>query len=71
MEGKEEGGVRNLNPSMMTNRELFTEYERSDKARQHPLVEEMTKRIGRKMITKEVVPLFKQYKLNGAGDKYN
>lgn len=59
------------NPSMMTNRELFTEYERSDKTRQYPLVEEMTKRLGRKMITKEVVPLFKQYKLNGAGDEYN
>ena len=63
--------MRNHNPSMMTNRELFTEYERSDKAQQYSLVEEMTKRIGRKMITKEVVPLFKQYKLNGAGDKYN
>ena len=59
------------NPELMTNRELFTEYERSDKAGQYPLIEEMTKRIGRKMITKEVVPLFKQYKLNGAGDKYN
>lgn len=70
MEGGE-SGMRNHNPSTMTNRELFTEYERSDKAQKYPLVEEMTKRIGRKMITKEVVPLFKQYKLNGAGDKYN
>jgi hypothetical protein len=69
MEG-EQGGMRNNNPSTMTNRELFTEYESSDKAQQYPLVEEMTKRIGRKMITKEVVPLFKQYKLNGAGDQY-
>jgi hypothetical protein len=67
---KEEDGMER-NPSTMTNRELFTEYERSDKAQQYPLVEEMTKRIGRKMITKEVVPLFKQYKLNGAGDQYN
>ena len=66
---KEEDGMKR-NPSTMTNRELFTEYERSDKAQQYPLVEEMTKRIGRKMITKEVVPLFKQYKLNGAGDQY-
>lgn len=68
---KEKNGMKNRNPATMTNRELFTEYERSDKTRQYPLVEEMTKRIGRKMITKEVVPLFKQYKLNGAGDKYN
>ena len=60
-----------LIPSMMTNRELFTEYERSDKAGQYPLVEEMAKRIGRTMITKEVVPIFKQYKLNGAGNEYN
>lgn len=66
---KEDGGMK-LSPSMMTNRELFTEYERSNKSEQYPLVEEMTRRIGRKMITKEVVPLFKQYKLNGAGDQY-
>ena len=58
-------------PSAMTNRELFTAYERSIKADQYPLVEEMTKRIGWKMITKEVVPVFKQYKLNGSGDRYN
>jgi hypothetical protein len=71
MEGKEEDGMRNHNPSMMANRELFTEYERSDKSGQYFLVEEMTKRLGWKMITKDVVPVFKQYKLNGAGDKYN
>lgn len=63
--------MRKRNPGLMTNRELFTEYERSDKAGQYPLIEEMTKRLGRTMITREIVPMFKQYKLNGAGDKYH
>lgn len=58
------------NPSMMTNRELFTRWEGSKKSERYPLVEEMTKRLGWKMITNDVVPVFSQYKLNGAGDQY-
>lgn len=57
--------------AMMNNRELMTEYESADKTARYPLVEEMTKRLGWKMITPEVVPVFKQYKLNGAGDRYH
>lgn len=57
-------------PSTMTNRDLMTQYERSDPAGRYALVEEMTRRLRWKMITKDVVPVFKQYKLNGAGDKY-
>ena len=50
----------------MTNRELFMEYENSPK--RYEVLAEMAKRINRKMITPDVVPIFKQYKLNGAGD---
>ena len=53
--------------SIMTNRELFTEYENSTK--RYEVLAEMAKRINRKMITPDVVPIFKQYKLNGAGDQ--
>ena len=50
----------------MTNRELFMEYENSPK--RYEVLVEMAKRINRKMITPDVVPIFKQYKLNGVGD---
>lgn len=50
----------------MTNRELFMEYENSPN--RYEVLAEMAKRINRKMITPDVVPIFKQYKLNGAGD---
>ena len=53
--------------SIMTNRELFTEYESGE--RRYEVMAEMAKRINRKMITPDVVPIFKQYKLNGAGDQ--
>lgn len=53
--------------STMTNRELFMEYE--DNPKQYEVLAEMAKRINRKMITPDVVPIFKQYKLNGAGDQ--
>ena len=52
--------------STMTNRELFMEYENSPN--RYEVLAEMAKRINRKMITPDVVPIFKQYKLNGAGD---
>ncbi len=51
----------------MTNRELFIEYESDPK--RYDVLAEMAKRINRKMITPDVVPIFKQYKLNGAGDQ--
>lgn len=53
----------------MTNRELFVEYECNESRRHYELLTEMAKRINRKMITKDIVPIFKQYKLNGAGDQ--
>lgn len=53
--------------SIMTNRELFTEYESGN--HRHEALAEMAKRINRKMITPDVVRIFKQYKLNGAGDQ--
>ena len=60
-----------INPATMTNRQLMVEYDRPiNKNSRYALVEEMTKRLGWKMITNEVVPVFKQYKLNGAGDRY-
>ena len=53
--------------SMMTNRELFEEYKANPK--RYEILAEMTKRIKRKMFTPDVVQIFKQYKLNGAGDQ--
>ena len=53
--------------STMTNRELFMEYE--DNPKRYEVLAEMARRINRKMITPDVVPIFKQYKLNGAGDQ--
>ena len=65
------GGINmKKEPNAMTNRELFTEYEREDCTRRFDLAVEMTKRINRKMITPDVPHIFKQYKLNGAGDEY-
>lgn len=56
--------------SSMTNRELYTEYEEGRKDSRHfDILTEMAKRINRHMITSDVVPIFKQYKLNGAGDQ--
>ena len=52
---------------IMTNRELFTEYE--DNPKRYEVLAEMAKRINRMMITPDVAPIFKQYKLNGAGDQ--
>mgnify|MGYP006988842222 CR=1 FL=1 len=54
----------------MTNRELYTEWERGKKDERHFLIlQEMTKRLGRKLIMGDTPALFKQYKLNGAGDQ--
>lgn len=66
-----------MNLTMMTNRELFTEYEESANypkntkryAMRYAILEEMARRINRKMITPDVVSIFSQYKLNGAGDQ--
>lgn len=58
-----------MTTAMMTNRELFTEYETSTGARRFAALAEMSKRIHRTMITSDVVPIFKQYKLNGAGNQ--
>lgn len=56
-----------LDVSMMTNRELYTEYE-NDKKR-YEVLAEMARRIHWVMITKDVPQIFSQYKLNGAGDQ--
>lgn len=53
--------------SMMTNRELYNVYETEKGLRRYEALTEMTKRINRKMITNDVVSIFKQYKLNSAG----
>lgn len=57
-------------PATLTNRELMIEYYKADMAYKYSLVQEMTKRLGWTMITNDVVPVFSQYKLNGAGDQY-
>ena len=68
--------IYDLHLMLKTNRELMTLFERfSDPNNKNPygqymVVQEMTRRLGRRMITDDIVPLFKQYKLNGAGDKY-
>lgn len=54
----------------MTNRELFTEYEQKKHDERYFLIQqEMAKRLGQTMVLSSTVPLFKQYKLNGAGDE--
>lgn len=54
---------------IMTNREVFTEYENTTGTRRFAALTEMAKRINRHMITNDVPAIFKQYKLNGAGDQ--
>lgn len=61
--------MKTMNPALMTNRELFVEYERG-RGQRYELVVEMAKRLHRRMITPDIVSVFKQYKLNGAGDRY-
>lgn len=53
----------------MTNRELYTEWAegRTDE-RHYEILREMTKRLNRKFIIGDTPTVFKQYKLNGAGD---
>ena len=62
---------RMKDPNRMTNRELYTEWERTDSTGRYTIQTEMAKRINRKMVTPDVPVIFKQYKLNGAGDQYN
>lgn len=52
-----------------TNRDLLTMYETEDKPSQMAALAEMARRIHRTMITYDVLPIFKQYKLNSAGDE--
>lgn len=58
-----------INAYLMTNRELFNMYEAADGHQKYYALAEMTRRINRNMITPDVVPIFKQLKLNGAGDQ--
>lgn len=52
-----------------TNRELDTEYRTGNKMTKYEALTEMAKRVHRHMITSDVVAIFRQYKLNGAGDQ--
>ena len=55
----------------MTNRELWTAYTDGTGAAKYSALEEMAKRISRTLVTPDVAPIFKQYKLNGAqGDRW-
>lgn len=60
-----------FDPRAMTNRELMTEYQTGDSVTKYYMVAEMARRIHRNLITADVVPIFSQYKLNGAGDQYH
>lgn len=51
----------------MTNRELYEEFREETGPRRYEALSEMARRLRRVMITEDVVPVFKQYKLNGAG----
>lgn len=56
---------------LMTNRELYTEWEKAERDERHyKILQEMTKRLKRKFILCDTPAVFKQYKLNGAGDQY-
>ena len=57
-------------PREMTNRELMEEYKHGDAGARFSALTEMAKRIHRNIIAPDVVSIFSQYKLNGAGDMY-
>ena len=54
---------------IMTNGELYEMYETATDNRRYVALAEMARRIHRTMVTDEVPRIFKQYKLNGAGDQ--
>lgn len=54
---------------IMTNGELYEMYETATDNRRYVALAEMTRRIHRTMVTDDVPRIFKQYKLNGAGDQ--
>ena len=55
---------------IMTNRELYTEWIQGKKDERHySILQEMTKRLNLKFIVGDIPAIFKQYKLNGAGDQ--
>ena len=58
-----------FNAATATNRELDNEYRQNDPQTRFDVLREMTKRINRKMVTPDVLQIFRQYKLNGAGDQ--
>lgn len=58
-----------FNAALATNRELDEEYKNNDPRTKHEALCEMAKRIHRQMGTPGVVAIFRQYKLNGAGDQ--
>ena len=55
--------------TIATNRELDTEYRRNRPQTKFEVLAEMTKRVHRQMVTPDIVQLFRQYKLNGAGNE--
>ena len=56
--------------AIMTNRELYTEWEKQRKDERHYMIlQEMTNRLNRKFIVGDTPAVFKRYKLNGAGDE--
>ena len=66
----DEINVRNA-AHAMTNRELWQEYTDGTGAAKYAALEEMAKRVNRAFITPDVVPIFSQYKMNGAqGDRW-
>ena len=55
---------------IMTNRELYTEWEEGQRDERHfSILQEMAKRINQKFVSRDTPAVFKQYKLNGAGDQ--
>ena len=52
-----------------TNRELDTEYRTGTQLTRYEALAEMARRIHQPFITPDVVQIFRQYKLNGAGDQ--
>ena len=54
---------------VMTNRELYEMYETATDNRRLVALAEMARRLHNAMVIDEVPRIFKQYKLNGAGDQ--
>ena len=61
--------IMKFDAATATNRELDEEYRTGTQLTKYEALTEMAKRIHKPFITPDAVQIFRQYKLNGAGDQ--